>query len=85
MTDRKSQLAANLARVEERITAACDAAGRERKDVTLIVVNKTYPASDVRALAELGLRDVAENRDQEANAKAAECSDLDLRWHFVGQ
>lgn len=85
MTGRKTQLAANLARVEERITAACDAAGRERKDVTLIVVTKTYPASDVRFLAELGVRDVAENRDQEAKPKAAECSDLDLQWHFVGQ
>ncbi|MCQ4081513.1 YggS family pyridoxal phosphate-dependent enzyme [Streptomyces sp. RB6PN25] len=85
MTERKAQLAANLARVEERIAAACEAAGRERKDVTLIVVTKTYPASDVRFLAELGVRDVAENRDQEAKPKAADCSDLDLQWHFVGQ
>lgn len=85
MTDRKAQLAANLARVEERIGAACHLAGRERKDVTLIVVTKTYPASDVRFLAELGVRDVAENRDQEAKPKAADCSDLDLQWHFVGQ
>ncbi len=83
--DRKAQLARNLAGVEERITAACEAAGRDRKDVTLIVVTKTYPASDVRFLAELGVREVAENRDQEAAPKAAECADLDLTWHFVGQ
>ncbi|MEU9863164.1 YggS family pyridoxal phosphate-dependent enzyme [Streptomyces sp. NPDC047971] len=85
MTDRKSELAENLARVEERISAACAAAGRERADVTLIVVTKTYPASDVRLLHELGVRDVAENRDQDAAPKAAACADLDLRWHFVGQ
>jgi PLP dependent protein len=85
MTDRKTQLARNMARVEERIAAACDAAGRERTDVSLIVVTKTYPASDVRFLAELGVRDVAENRDQEAKPKAADCSDLDLQWHFIGQ
>ncbi len=85
MTDRKDELAANLARVEERITAACDAAGRGRDEVTLIVVTKTWPASDVRALSELGVRHVAENRDQDAAPKAAACADLPLVWHFVGQ
>ncbi|MGC0332560.1 pyridoxal phosphate enzyme (YggS family) [Streptomyces sp. SAI-170] len=85
MTDRKGELAANLAKVEERIAAACQAAGRERDEVTLIVVTKTYPASDVRILSELGVRHVAENRDQDAAPKAAECADLPLNWHFVGQ
>jgi PLP dependent protein len=85
MTERKDQLAANLAKVERRITTACEAAGRKREDVTLIVVTKTYPASDVRILSELGVRHVAENRDQDAAPKAAECSDLPLTWHFVGQ
>lgn len=85
MTDRKSELAANLARVEERIAAACAAAGRAREEVTLIVVTKTYPASDVRLLHGLGVRHVAENRDQDAAPKAAACADLDLTWHFVGQ
>ncbi|MER7484692.1 YggS family pyridoxal phosphate-dependent enzyme [Streptomyces sp. NPDC126497] len=85
MTDRRDELAANLARVEERIAAACDAAGRGRDEVTLIVVTKTYPASDVRILSGLGVRHVAENRDQDAAPKAAECADLPLTWHFVGQ
>ncbi|MCP9992956.1 YggS family pyridoxal phosphate-dependent enzyme [Streptomyces albogriseolus] len=85
MTDRKEELAANLARVEERIAAACDAAGRGRDEVTLIVVTKTWPASDVRVLSGLGVRHVAENRDQDAAPKAAACTDLPLVWHFVGQ
>jgi pyridoxal phosphate enzyme (YggS family) len=85
VTDRKAELAANLGRVEERISAACLAAGRKREEVTLIVVTKTYPASDVRLLVELGVRQVAENRDQEAAPKAAECARLPLTWHFVGQ
>lgn len=85
MTDRKAELAENLARVEERILAACAAAGRKREEVTLIVVTKTYPASDVRLLADLGIRHVAENRDQDAAPKAAACADLGLGWHFVGQ
>ncbi|MFF2307578.1 YggS family pyridoxal phosphate-dependent enzyme [Streptomyces sp. NPDC058128] len=85
MTDRTSELAENLARVEARIAAACAAAGRPREEVTLVVVTKTYPASDVRILHGLGVRHVAENRDQDAAPKAAACADLDLTWHFVGQ
>jgi PLP dependent protein len=53
--------------------------------VTLIAVTKTWPASDVRLLAGLGIRDVGENRDAEAAPKAALCRDLDLSWHFIGQ
>ncbi|MDQ0842172.1 YggS family pyridoxal phosphate-dependent enzyme [Streptomyces sp. V1I6] len=85
MIDRRTELAKNLAAVEERIASACAAVGRERDEVTLIVVTKTYPASDVRLLHELGVRHVAENRDQDAAPKAAACADLNLRWHFVGQ
>ncbi|AEN09425.1 MULTISPECIES: YggS family pyridoxal phosphate-dependent enzyme [unclassified Streptomyces] len=85
MTDRRAQLAANLAEVEDRIASACASAGRGRDEVTLIVVTKTYPASDVRILRELGVRHVAENRDQDAAPKAAACEDLSLTWHFVGQ
>ncbi|MDG9684761.1 YggS family pyridoxal phosphate-dependent enzyme [Streptomyces sp. DH18] len=85
MTDRKAELAANLAQVEERIASSCAEAGRKREEVTLIVVTKTYPASDVRILHELGVRHVAENRDQDAAPKATACADLSLTWHFVGQ
>ncbi|WP_330176267.1 YggS family pyridoxal phosphate-dependent enzyme [Streptomyces sp. NBC_01498] len=85
MTGRADELAENLHTVESRIAAACAAAGRERDEVTLIVVTKTYPASDVRLLHQLGVRHVAENRDQDAAPKAAACSDLSLTWHFVGQ
>jgi pyridoxal phosphate enzyme (YggS family) len=85
VNDRAAQLAANLARVEDRIATACATAGRDRAGVTLVVVTKTYPAQDVRLLAGLGVRQVAENRDQEAAPKAARCADLPLSWHFVGQ
>lgn len=85
MNERAKELAENLHKVETRIADACAAAGRERDEVTLIVVTKTYPASDVRLLHELGVRHVAENRDQDAAPKAAACADLSLTWHFVGQ
>jgi len=62
------------------------AAGRDPAEVTLIAVTKTFPASDVRLLYDLGVRDVGENRDQEAAPKAAECADItELTWHFIGQ
>lgn len=81
---RREQLATNLAVVEERIAAACAAAGRERDDVTLVVVTKTYPASDVDLLVELGVTDIGENRHPEAERKLAELSGPAPRLHFIG-
>jgi pyridoxal phosphate enzyme (YggS family) len=83
--DRSAELADNLKAVRERIADACAAVGRDPSEITLVAVTKTFPASDVRILAELGLTQVAENRDQDAGPKAAECRDLDLTWHFVGR
>ncbi|MQY02314.1 YggS family pyridoxal phosphate-dependent enzyme [Actinomadura macrotermitis] len=83
--ERRAELAANLADVRARIAAACAAAGRAPEEVTLIAVTKTFPASDVRLLAGLGLTQVAENRDQDARPKAEATADLPLTWHFVGQ
>jgi pyridoxal phosphate enzyme (YggS family) len=82
---RREELAARLADVRRRIEKACEAAGRDAAGITLIAVTKTRPASDVRLLYELGVCDVGENRDAEAAPKAAQCADLDLTWHFIGQ
>lgn len=82
---RTAEIAANLAEVRGRIEAACAAAGRDPRDITLVVVTKTWPADDVVRLAELGVTDVGENRDQEAAPKAASTEGLDLTWHFIGQ
>lgn len=79
-------LADRLARVDQRIAAAARANGRDASEITRIVVTKFHPASLVRDLYDLGVRDIAENRQQEITAKRGEVSDLaDLRWHFVGQ
>lgn len=82
---RRDELAANLAALRKRIAAACDAAGRDVSEITVIAVTKTFPASDIRLLAGLGVTQIGENRDQEAAPKVDELSDLDLTWHFVGQ
>lgn len=74
-----------LAAVDEAIADAAHAAGRDPRELTRIVVTKFHPAGLVRELAALGVRDVGENRHQEAAAKAAELAELGLNWHFVGQ
>ncbi len=83
MTSRRDEIAEGLAETEQRIQAACDAAGRDRSEITLIAVTKTYPATDVELLAELGIRDVGENRHPEAGDKHAEVA-APLHWHFLG-
>lgn len=84
MTTRLEELRTNLAAVRERIARAAATADRDPAGIALVVVTKFFPASDVRLLADLGVSDVGENRHQEAEAKAAECADLPLRWHFIG-
>jgi PLP dependent protein len=85
---RLEELSANLLRVDERIESACRAAGRRRHDVTLIVVTKFFPVSDIEALSDLGVTDIGENRDQEASAKVSalppEVRER-LHVHFIGQ
>ena len=71
--------------VQAQIAEAATRAGRDPADITTIVVTKFHPSSLVRELYAAGVRHVGENRHQEASAKAAELSDLDLTWHFVGQ
>ncbi len=83
--DRRDGLRAALADLDQRVQRACADAGRDPAGVSTVVVTKTFPAADVRLLAELGVRDVGEAKDQEAAAKVADLADLDLRWHFVGR
>ncbi|NUR70979.1 MAG: YggS family pyridoxal phosphate-dependent enzyme [Hamadaea sp.] len=85
--ERLAEIAANLAAVRKRIAAACAAVQRRPDEITLVAITKTYPASDVVHLATLGVREVGENRDQEAAGKAAEvrAAGADVHWHFVGQ
>lgn len=85
---RVEEIAANLVVVRERIELACAATDRDPGEVTLIVVTKFHPASDIAHLADLGVTDIGESRDQEAGAKI---TGLDpavragLTVHFIGQ
>lgn len=85
MTNDVSGLKERLAAVQSGIADACRAVRRDSSETTLIVVTKFHPAQLVTDLAELGVRDVGENRHQEAQVKAKELAGLDLKWHFIGQ
>ncbi|MEO3938642.1 YggS family pyridoxal phosphate-dependent enzyme [Dermatophilaceae bacterium Soc4.6] len=86
---RAAELAAGLAAVEGRVTAACAEAGRARSEVTLVVVTKFFPARDVRLLVDLGVRDLGESRAQEALGKLEDPLLASVRervaTHFIGQ
>lgn len=82
MNDRQREIAQALSEVERRIDQAADRAGRSREEITLIVVTKNYPASDVVILRELGIKNFGENRENEGRAKSALVSGV---WHFQGQ
>lgn len=81
-------VATRLAGIEERIEAACRRSGRDRSDVTLVAVTKTFPASVVAEGIEAGLRALGENRVQEAAGKMAELDELrrtlGVHWHLIG-
>jgi PLP dependent protein len=74
----------NLLKVQERIAAAAQHAGRRSEDITLIGVSKKHPAEVIRAAYDAGLRHFGENRVQEWEGKRAGVTDLDATWHLVG-
>jgi hypothetical protein len=78
-------VADRLATVRAGVADAAAQAGRDPAGITTVVITKFHPASLVRELYALGVRDFGENRHQDAQPKAAELADLDLTWHFVGQ
>jgi pyridoxal phosphate enzyme (YggS family) len=75
-------LAERVAEVRERVAAAV-ARGGHRQDVTLVAVTKTHGPEAVHAAWDAGVRDVGENRVQEATAKM-ERVDVPVRWHLIG-
>ncbi len=77
----------NIENIEKRIQAACDRAGRERSEVTLIAVSKTKPNELLEEAYRYGMRHYGENKVQELVQKY---EDLDGRfpekvyWHQIG-
>lgn len=76
--------------VRQRITELAQQHGREAAEVQLLAVSKTFPASAVVAVAQLGQRDFGENYIQEGIDKMAQVAErlpqlsAELRWHCIG-
>jgi len=81
----RDTLRRNLQHVRERIANACRRVGRRPSDVVLVAVTKSVGAEAIRALPELGVTDIGENRVQSAREKQdALGGRLGLRWHMIG-
>ncbi len=73
----------NLKDVEARVSAACERAGRDRSEVTLIAVSKTKPIEDLQIVYDAGIREFGENKVQELTGKI-EAMPNDINWHMIG-
>ncbi|MBQ9333874.1 MAG: YggS family pyridoxal phosphate-dependent enzyme [Lachnospiraceae bacterium] len=76
-------IADNISYVRSRISAACNTAGRNADDVTLIAVSKTKPVSMLQEAYDAGCRDFGENKVQEIMEKYDKLPS-DIRWHMIG-
>ncbi len=72
-----------LEKIEQRVQAACEKAGRSRSEIELIAVTKKRPLEAVNELYTLGQRHMAENRVQDARKRLPELP-RDICWHFIG-
>jgi PLP dependent protein len=81
-----TSFAENLARIDERIAAACRRAGRPRSDVRLMAVSKTHSAEAVAEAERSGILLFGENRVQEFETKRPRLRDLGVsaEIHLIG-
>ena len=73
----------NLAAVQENIKIACEKAGRDIKEVTLIAVSKTKPVPMLEEVYQSEIREFGENKVQELTEKY-EVLPKDIHWHMIG-
>ena len=78
-----TDIAANVARIRERIARAAQRVGRTPEDVRIVAVSKLHGAERIREAVGAGIVDIAENYVQEAAGKRAEVAE-GVRWHMVG-
>jgi pyridoxal phosphate enzyme (YggS family) len=76
---------ANIALIQDRITAAARRAGRRPEEIALMAVSKTQPPERIREAYAVGQRLFGENRVQEFAGKTARLQDLHAaEWHMIG-
>ena len=79
------KIASRYQQVKETIARTAQAAGRPEKDIRLVVVTKGHPLTAIETVYQLGVRDVGENRLEEASFKQQTLTALTgLNWHMIG-
>jgi hypothetical protein len=73
-----------LQAVHSRIAAACRAAGRDPRSVSLLAVSKTFAPEAVLDAFAAGQTAFGENYIQEAVEKKAALGELAIQWHCIG-
>lgn len=73
----------NISKVRENIVKACEKAGRNPEEVTLIAVSKTKPVSAIEEALLSGTLDYGENKVQELCDKY-DVLPKNIRWHMIG-
>lgn len=76
-------LPARLVAIRDTV-AQRQAVGGWHHSVRIVAVTKTHGPEAVRAALSAGLRDIGENRVQEALQKQEALSDLPVEWHLIG-
>lgn len=74
----------NLESVQQRIKNACENAGRNPDEITLIAVSKMKPLDDIREAFSCGQIHFGENRAKELQDKMDACDEEQIQWHMVG-
>ena len=73
----------NIVEVQKHIRDACDRAGRDVSEVTLIAVSKTKPLTMIEEAYDAGMRQFGENKTQEMRDKSKALS-VPIQWHMIG-
>jgi len=89
-------IAERLEQVHDRIVSAARSVDRDPSEIRLIAVTKKVSADRIRTAILAGVREIGENRVQEAQEKRALMgtryrfeglvpgTDVKLRWHLIG-
>jgi len=83
--DRRDFLVRRISKFKAELVQTAKTAGRDPADIKLITVTKGFPATDLELLAELGVTDIGESKDQEVNARMSAIKAGNFNLHFIGQ
>jgi len=80
-----SDIANNLANVQQRIASAAENAQRDPQTIALLAVSKTKPIEMIEEAYAAGQRCFGENYLQDALPKIEALAELDIEWHYIGR